>query len=76
VWWHKPVILVLGSTRQKDQEFQASLGYRERLLSYGGKKTKKERREGREEGRVGGYSVIFKPCKATDPLSGLCNFCI
>jgi hypothetical protein len=27
VWWHIPVIPALGKLRQKDQEFEASLGY-------------------------------------------------
>jgi hypothetical protein len=27
VWWHRPVIAELGRLKQKDHEFQASLGY-------------------------------------------------
>jgi hypothetical protein len=27
MWWHIPVTIVLGELRQKDCEFQASLGY-------------------------------------------------
>jgi hypothetical protein len=41
-WWCTPVFPVLGRLRQEDCEFQASLGYTERLSL---KKKKKKRKE-------------------------------
>jgi hypothetical protein len=41
VWWHTPIFLVLGRTRQEDCEFKASSGLHNETLSLKKKKKTK-----------------------------------
>jgi hypothetical protein len=41
VWWHTPIFLVLGRTRQEDCEFKASSGLHNETLSLKKKKKPK-----------------------------------
>lgn len=53
MWWHTPIILALGRLRQKEYEFENSLGYivsfRPARIGYTGIKSQKKKKKSHAE---------------------------